>query len=700
MVFICCRLWVCARSTWPEQALRANIHAQISLALNRVYTEWYANKGYPFTITNSTSYDQYYVHGRTVFEPMERITDDIFNTYLRKDGNVEPFYAEYCDGKQVTCKGMKQWGTVDLANQGKNALQILRYYYGNTLEIVRTNNIQAILESYPGTPLRKGDTGPNVATLQRQLTRIAKNYPLFGQPGTDGVYGDATEKSVKAFQKQFTLTVDGVVGRATWYKISGIYVAVKKLAELTSEGEKPSGSQDIITGTGYPGTPLRRGDRGKNVEEFQFWLEQLAEFDVNLQSVSVDGIFGANTEAAVKKFQTVNGLLSDGVVGKQTWNALYTQYQSLKSDIDQSANGYPGSPVRIGATGDSVRRIQFWLRIISTNFSSIPAPTVDGIFGAGTQTAVKAFQKEFGLTQDGIVGTDTWGMMYQIYADVANNLLPEDKRPGVYPGAPLRNGSTGNGVREAQYYLIILSAFYPSIPRITLDGEFGASTEAAVKAFQKLVGLTQDGIIGPATWQALFLQATKLRSTAIVLRAFDLPTWPGKTLQMGDSGAEVERLQYMLTYIAYFYELVQAPDAITEVFDDSTRISLESFQSVFNFPQTGTADETIWNALEDTVLSLSAGGSEESLDGADGTYPGYATMLNSASGGVLNLQKNLNTIARMYCTQNFVPETGIFDSETQARVYEHQANNSLLVTGTVEKQTWDSIVAAAGALPL
>ena len=206
--------------TWPEQALRANIHAQISLAMNRIFTEWYPSRGYTFNITNSTSYDQYYVHGRNIFEVMEKLTDDIFNTYVRRQGTIEPYYTEYCDGKSVTCKGMKQWGTVDRANEGKNALQILKYYYGNDIEIVRTNNLQNLPESYPGTPLRKGDSGQNVRIIQRQLTRIAKDYPFFGKPGTDGVFGAATEATVKAFQKQFSLTADGVVGRSTWYKIS------------------------------------------------------------------------------------------------------------------------------------------------------------------------------------------------------------------------------------------------------------------------------------------------------------------------------------------------------------------------------------------------------------------------------------------------------------------------------------------------
>ena len=224
--------------TWPEQALRANIHCQISLALNRIYTEWYPSKGYTFNITNSTSYDQYYVHGRTVFDVMVRITDDIFNTYIRKTGTVNPYYSEYCDGKSVTCPGLKQWGTVTLANQGRNALQILKYYYGNDIEIIRTSNIQSIPQSYPGSPIRQGDSGTAVFTLQRQLNRITKDYPFLGLLTVDGVFGAKMAATVRAFQRQFNLTADGVVGRQTWYKISYIYVSVKDLAELTGPGSR------------------------------------------------------------------------------------------------------------------------------------------------------------------------------------------------------------------------------------------------------------------------------------------------------------------------------------------------------------------------------------------------------------------------------------------------------------------------------
>ena len=677
--------------TWPEQALRANIHAQISLALNRIFTEWYPSKGYNFNITNSTSYDQYYVHGREIFEPMERITDDIFNTYVRRQGTIEPYYTEYCDGKTVSCPGMKQWGTVDRANEGKNALQILRYYYGNDIEIVRTNNIQGIPQSYPGTALRRGDTGEAVRIIQRQLTRIAKNYPAFGNPGTDGVFGAATEASVKAFQKHFNLTADGVVGRSTWYKISYIYVSVKKLAELTSEGEKPTGSQDTITGSGYPGTPLRRGDRGASVEQVQFWLQQLAEFDPNLRDLAVDGFFGAGTEAAVKAFQTENGLTADGVVGRMTWDAIWDQYQSLESDINQSDNGYPGSPLRVGSRGDAVRKVQFWLRIAATNFSSIPSPAVDGIFGSGTEAAVKAFQRQFGLTADGVVGPATWQKLYEIYADVTNELLDPNQRPGTYPGTALRVGSTGRAVREAQFYLVLMSAYYPSVPRINIDGEFGPATETAVKAFQKLFGLTQDGVIGRATWDKLYQQSQVLRTSDGLVRAYRLLPWPGLTLAQGAQGVDVAWLQFLLEYIAYFYDEVQAPDGVDGIFGSSTKASLESFQREFGLSVTGTADEAAWDALTATFLSLAAAGSEQIAEAAGPEYPGYVMQLGSAGDAVMQLQILMNEVAMLYCTAEFVPVDGVFGESTEQAVRLFQEGLGLPVSGVVDRETWQRI---------
>ena len=354
--------------TWPEQALRANIHCQISLALNRIYTEWYPSKGYTFNITNSTSYDQYYVHGRTVFDVMVRLTDDIFNTYIRKTGTVNPYYAEYCDGKSVTCPGLKQWGTVTLANQGRNALSILKYYYGNNIEIVRTNNIQSIPRSYPGSPLRQGSTGSAVFTLQRQLNRITKDYPFLGLLTVDGIFGSRMTATVKKFQKQFGLTADGVVGRSTWYKISYIYVSVKDLAELTSEGETSNGT--LPDGPwNFGSSVLKQGSTGSEVEQVQFWLSTLAQYESSIPSVTVDGVYGSGTAAAVRAFQRRYGLTVDGIVGLTTWTELYDQFRSIQSD-NGTPNAYPGTALRQGSSGQNVRLVQFWLKIARTVYST------------------------------------------------------------------------------------------------------------------------------------------------------------------------------------------------------------------------------------------------------------------------------------------------------------------------------------------
>lgn len=489
---------------WPEQALRANILAQISLALNRIWTEWYPSRGYNFNITGSPAVDQVFTEGRTVYAVMERLTAELFSTYVRRTGDAEPYFTEYCDGKLVTCKGMKQWGTVDRANEGKTALQILRYYYGNDVNLVTTNNIAAIPESYPGTALRLGSTGTSVRIIQRQLDRIAKDYPAFGKPTVNGTFDAATESSVKAFQKYFSLTADGVVGRATWYKISFIYVSVKELAQLTSEGESWAGT---VTGGVWPGVVLRRGDTGAYVELVQFWLSTLAEFDIAIPDLTVDGNFGAGTERSVKAFQSENGLTADGVVGQVTWDALYGAWVDVQSDMGGTA--YPGTALRTGSKGNDVRLVQFWLRIAADNYPTLQTVTVDGNFGSGTAAAVKAFQSLFGLTSDGVVGRTTWTKLNEVGIAVANKLV----EPGVEPGqfvTTLRQGSTGTPVRALQYYLRLIAEYWAGVPSVAVDGVFGAATTESVKAWQQQAGLTVDGIVGPATWQSIYENAMRM----------------------------------------------------------------------------------------------------------------------------------------------------------------------------------------------
>ena len=673
--------------TWPEQALRANIHCQISLALNRIYTEWYPSKGYTFNITNSTSYDQYYVHGRTVFDVMVRITDDIFNTYLRKRGTVNPYYSEYCDGKSVTCPGLKQWGTVTLANNGRSALQILRYYYGSDIEIVRTSNIQSIPQSYPGSPLRQGDSGTAVFTLQRQLNRITKDYPFLGKLTVDGVFGAKMTATVKAFQKQFNLTADGVVGRQTWYKISYIYVSVKDLAELTSEGEVSSGT--LSDGT-WGGTVLRTGSTGSAVEQLQFWLNTLAQYESAIPSVTVDGVFGSGTANAVRAFQRKYGLTVDGVVGRATWTEVYDQFRSIQSD-NGTPNAYPGTALREGSSGQNVRLVQFWLKIARTVYPSLSNVTVDGRFGSATAAAVRRFQTYFGLTSDGVVGRTTWNKLYEVYNDIANKLLSSSLRPGEYPGV-LRNGSSGTAVRELQFYLYLMSAYESSIPAIGIDGQFGASTEAAVRAYQRFAGLTVDGIVGRTTWNSLYDKASTLRASGPVVTLKRLP-YPGTPLTVGSSGSAVLYYSLLLQRIAYYFDSVENPP-LSDQYTDETAAATRSAQQLLGLEQTGIADADTWTAVEALSLQLAAHAPNPDRDTPPSTaYPGRAIAEGSAGQEVGQVERWLNRRAQLSCGEDYVADNNRFGAADAAAVRAVQQQAGLLVTGIVNRETWAALQA-------
>ncbi len=401
--------------TWPEQALVANIYCQISLVLNRIFTEWYRSQGYSFDITNSTSYDQYFVYGRNIFDNISKLVDEIFNIYIRKSNFVEPFYAEYCNGTTATCPGLKQWGTVTLANDGYNALGILRYYYGNEVSLYTTSIVKGTPVSYPGSPLSRGSSGDDVRVIQTQLTRIRRNYPLIPNIGTiDGIFDAATETAVRRFQEIFSLTPDGIVGKATWYKISFIYVAVTKLAELGSEGiASPS-----VPGT-QPTVTLRMGARGPSVSLAQYMLNLSAQFYSNVSPIAIYGVFGSATFNSVLAFQTLRGITADGVIGRNTWGQLYEVFYAALNAIDANP-AYPGTPLRNGSTGASVATMQRYLNVISDYLTFIPKITIDSRFGPATENAVRIFQQLFGLTIDGIIGPATWNSIVLVYKAFAS----------------------------------------------------------------------------------------------------------------------------------------------------------------------------------------------------------------------------------------------------------------------------------------
>ncbi len=220
-------------ATWPESTIIANVLAIMSFTLNRVYTEWYRNKGYNFTITSSTAYDHYFVYGRNVYENISRIVDTIFANYLSRPNVRQPILTQYCDGRRVSCPNwMTQWGSKSLGDQGYTPIEILRYYYGSDMYINAAEQISGIPASWPGTNLTIGSTGPKVRQMQEQLNRISKTYPALPPVTADGIYGEQTRKAVEEFQKVFGLPVTGITDYPTWYRISEIYVAVTRIAEL------------------------------------------------------------------------------------------------------------------------------------------------------------------------------------------------------------------------------------------------------------------------------------------------------------------------------------------------------------------------------------------------------------------------------------------------------------------------------------
>ncbi len=320
--------------TWPEAALRANILAQISFALNRVYTEYYPSRGYDFDITGSTMNDQKFIKGRSIFDNVAQIVDELFTTYIRRKGFVEPLSARFCNGTTVTCDGLSQWGSEELARQGYSTMDILRRYYGDNIELVSNAPIRDIAYSYPGYPLQSGSSGNYVTVLQVMLNRIGRNYPAIPRISpVDGVFGSQTEAAVKKFQSIFNLTSDGIVGQATWYKLVFLYVGVTDLSELVSEGQPFTQVQGPAAGV-----TLKEGSTGISVSALQYFISIIGQFSSTIPTLNIDGIFGPLTRQAVTDAQAQFGLPATGVVDQQTWQRLYDEYLGIANTVLAGAN--------------------------------------------------------------------------------------------------------------------------------------------------------------------------------------------------------------------------------------------------------------------------------------------------------------------------------------------------------------------------
>ena len=404
--------------TWPDSALRANIYAQISYALNRYYTQYYRARGYNFDITNSIAIDQSFVYGRDYFENISEIVDELFNDYVVKGGGIEPYFTAYCDGEEIRCDGLEQWGTVDLANQGYTPLEILQYYYGDDISIVKNAPVENVSQPLPERDLTLGAIGNDVQQVQIRLNRISKNYPSIPKVyPVDGVYDQGTENAVKEFQRVFNLTPDGIVGKATWYSIQRVYSAVKKLNDLESEGISLDEISNLFL------IDLEEGDTGSEVFELQYLLALIGDYNEELPRITPDGIYGANTKDAVLAFQRSYGLNETGTVGFATWDQLYKAYLGILESLpegyfDSSTMPYPGYVLRAGSSGPTVTALQEYLNYIGNTYSEIPKLTVDGSYGPSTENAVRVYEGLKGFNQSGIVSSRLWNAITSDYRDL------------------------------------------------------------------------------------------------------------------------------------------------------------------------------------------------------------------------------------------------------------------------------------------
>lgn len=407
--------------TWPENALRANIYAIISYALNRVYTEYYRTRGYDFDITNTTQFDQAFVPDREIFENIGYIVDDIFNDYVVRQGNIQPLFTAFCNGTTSTCAGLSQWGTVNLAEQGLTPFSILQNYYGQDIGIVENAPVGFTNESYPGVPLRVGDAGNNVRILQVELNRIAQNYPAIPKiANPNGIFGTDTEAAVRKFQEVFNLNQTGEVDKSTWYRIKQYYNGVKSLADLVSEGVT------IAEATVPFANEVSAGMSGIPVTTIQYYLSIIAYFNNTLEPVPRSGTFGPETVAAVERFQEFYGLPVTGIVDIATWNTITRIYTETVASLPEGYQGnnaklYPGFFLSEGMRNQSVTDLQSYLARIAQNIPEIPEIPPTGYFGPQTRDAVLTFQRLFGLPQSGAVGPVTWATIANQYDAFVNS---------------------------------------------------------------------------------------------------------------------------------------------------------------------------------------------------------------------------------------------------------------------------------------
>ncbi len=598
--------------TWPESALRANIYAQISYALNRVYLEFYRSKGYDFDITSTTALDQSFEEGRNIFENISLIVDDIFNSYIKREQNLEPLATKFCNGTTTTCDGLSQWGSVELANQGLGAYDILTNYYGSDIVLVEDVPIDGIGESYPGTPLRLGDSGYNVVVLQRSLNGISNNYPAIPKINpVNGVFDENTQNAVKKFQEIFKLTQDGIVGRATWYRIVELFVGIKRLSELEAEGiniaDYPpvlgqSATLSKITKNIKQTTQntLKIGSSGGEVRNLQYALAFLSYFYPTALPTTLSGVYTESTANSVRAMQKEFGLPETGETDRKTAEAIYGAYITIANYValretfprDKFLAPFPGRLLSRGDDGEDVREIQRHINYISRySPDNVGEVAETGLFGPLTEKSIMQIQTLEGISSSGAVESATHSAIRSKSYDAISTVNPKMRQ---YPGFELKKGDTDNNlknanktisepVNNAQQMLRRISQSQ-EIPVIIPNGVFGTDTEDAVILVQRKGGFEPNGIIDYDTWEYIvLLDKNELEDS----RGYESITPTATDI---DEFAVI-MIKRISTVFANFN------------FDEHKN-NIEELQKVLNLPQTGVIDKNTWNGIVNLYESI------------------------------------------------------------------------------------------------
>lgn len=596
--------------TWPESALRANIYAQISYALNRVYLEFYRSKGYDFDITSTTALDQSFDEGRNIFENISLIVDDIFNSYIKREQNLEPLAAKFCNGTTTTCDGLSQWGSVELANQGLGAYDILTNYYGSDIVLVEDVPVDGIGESYPGTPLRLGDSGYNVVVLQRSLNGISNNYPAIPKINpVNGVFDENTLNAVKKFQEIFKLTQDGIVGRATWYRIVELFVGIKRLSELEAEGINLSDYPPVLRQSAISSRGIKQntqnaltiGSSGQNVLNLQYALQFLSYFYPTALPTSLSGVYTESTANSVRALQKEFGLSETGETDRKTAEAIYNAYITVANYVvlrepfprDRFLAPFAGNLLSRGDQSEDVREVQRHINYISKYSPDVVGEVSEtGVFGPVTEKSIMQIQDAAGLTQSGAVESATHSVIRSKSYDAISTVNPKMRQ---YPGFELKAGDSDSKLKKdnktistpvnnAQQMLRMISAS-EEIPVIIPNGVFGDDTQEAVIILQTKGGFEPNGIIDYEIWEYI-----------VLLNKNELENQNGFESIIPENEDLNEFAEGMLKSISGVFVNVD----LENEYEDN----IKEIQKALNLPQTGEVDKNTWNGIVNLYESI------------------------------------------------------------------------------------------------